>query len=441
MTAAVWCKEHAPTKTIVHRMNDLLDQSGQNVLQVYAQRYKQADETQTGATRKANLINQSTKAVSPIASTVPSHRRTSSATNGSLAVRGSVSHIKVDEPVREPISVACNDEVEKTCSTCGIDVSPKWYPCPPAAVSWLPNGDHPHSIESVLPGGPASEGGAGNIALAAAALHQNGQSPISSKVQCHQCHKKKIRKEPTPSPAPHQQREEPRHPIPPPISSAPRAEAEVAPTVHTYGGSQPRPYPQPNGSYEWPRRSPAPQAVAPVHQLNGHHSPRVSAGPGSGQPQFRQPSQPAQLVQTGPPSVQQIQPIQPIQPAQQVSRSPHQSQMAQPINGYPPSPHRSISSSSHHAPYPSFRFPPPPPQHLTNGGPPPRAPEHPLSHSNAHSHPRPPYALPPHGSPPMQRDPHPQGREPGNQQNGSRPSDGRVNGGASASPSLRNLLS
>jgi hypothetical protein len=41
----------------------------------------------------------------------------------------------------------------------------------------------------------------------------------------------------------------------------------------------------------------------------------------------------------------------------------------------------------------------------------------------------------------MPRDTYPQGRELNNSQNNMRPNDGRVNGGASASPSLRNLLS
>jgi hypothetical protein len=462
MTAAVWCKEHAPTKTIVHRMNDSIDDTGVNVLQRYVRSYKQADGALTGTMRKANLINQSTRAVNPVASNLPSHRRASTATtiNGSsLPVRGSVSHTKLDEPLVETSPVA-SIEVEKTCVTCGIDVSPKWYPCPPGSVPALANGAHPPVHESVLSGAPTSESGAGHVALAAAALHQNGQNPMSmsSNVQCHKCHSKKIRNEPTPAPAAPTPRDEPRLPIPPPISSAHRADADVTSTAPSYGWPQPPSY-APNGPYNnWSRHSPAPPAVAPVHQLNGHHSPHVSAGPpASNQSQFRQPSQQPQLVQPGPPSVQPVQPVQPIQPvqlaqpaqqvqpAQPISRSPHQNgQMAQPINGYPPSPHRSMSSSSHHiqnGPYASFASTRPTPQHLTNGGPPPRAPEHPFSQGNAHSHPPPPFVLPPHGSPPMQRESNPQGREHGIQQNGTRPGDGRVNGGASASPSLRNLLS
>jgi len=461
MTAAIWCKDHAPTKTIVHRMNDIVDDTGLNVLQLYVRNFKQADLTQTGTMRKATLVSQSAKAANPAAGNLPSHRRTSTATtiNGSsFPSRGSVSHIKVDEPHGESIPVATS-EIERTCVTCGIDVSPKWWSCPPATVPSLPNGDHTHVHESVLPGVASSESGAGHVALAAAALHQNGQSPMpsSSNFQCHKCHWKKIRKEPTPAPVALPPRDESRLPIPLQMSGAPMADTNIAPTAPSYGWPQQPPYPS-NGPYNnWSHQSPAPPTVAPVHQLNGHHSPHGSTVPPmSGQPQFRQPSQQPQLVQsTQPvqsvPQIQQMPPVQIAQPGQQIqpvpqlSRSPHQNgQMAQPINGYPQSPHRGMSSSSRHmqnGPYASFASTQPSPHHLTNGGPPPRAPEHPFSQGNAHTHPLPPFALPPHSSPPIQREPNLQGREPGAQQNSARPNDGRVNGGASASPSLRNLLS
>lgn len=456
MTAAIWCKEHAPTKTIVHRMNDIVDDTGLNVLQLYVRNFKQADLTQTGTMRKAALVYQSAKAANPPASSLPSHRRTSTAAtiNGSsLPSRGSVSHIKIDEPLDEAIPLATS-EIERTCVTCGIDVSPKWWPCPPVTIPGLPNGDHrTYGHESVLPGVATSESGTGHVALAAAALHQNGHNsvPNSSNFQCHKCHWKKMRKEPTPAPAALPPREESRLSIPPPVSGAAIADANISSAVPPYGWSPQPSYP-PNGPYNnWSHHSPVPPAAAPIHQLNGHHSPHASAGPPiSGQPPFRQPSQQPQLVQPVPPiqaipPVQIVQPGQQIQPVQSLARSPHQNgQMAQPINGYPPSPHRGMSSSSHHmqnGPYASFASTQPSPQHLTNGGPPPRAPEHPFSQSNAHTHPRPPFALPPHGSPPLQREPNPQGREAGTQQNGARPNDGRVNGGASASPSLRNLLS
>jgi hypothetical protein len=91
--------------------------------------------------------------------------------------------------------------------------------------------------------------------------------------------------------------------------------------------------------------------------------------------------------------------------------------------------------------YTSYATSRPAPQHLTNGGPPPRAPEHPFQQPNTVMHSHPSFG-PPHGSPPVARDTYPQRPDPNNQQsNNMRSNDGRVNGGASASPSLRNLLS
>src|ERR1700683_2094781 len=77
MTAAIWCKEHVPTKTIVHRMHDIVDtSSGLNALQLYVQNFKQADLALTGTVRKATLVNQSTK-VNPVVVPTPANRRTS----------------------------------------------------------------------------------------------------------------------------------------------------------------------------------------------------------------------------------------------------------------------------------------------------------------------------------------------------------------------------
>src|ERR1700722_11874175 len=58
MAAAIWCKEHAPTKTIVYRMHDIVDDTGLNALQLYVQNFKQADLALTGTVRKATLVNQ-----------------------------------------------------------------------------------------------------------------------------------------------------------------------------------------------------------------------------------------------------------------------------------------------------------------------------------------------------------------------------------------------
>lgn len=444
MTAAIWCKEHVPTKTIVHRMHDIVDaSSGLNALQLYVQNFKQADLALTGTVRKATLVNQSTKVVNSVVMPTPANRRasTTSGVNGNGTGRGSISHIKLEDGTSETPSFTKADR-EKICVTCQVGVSPKWWPFPQdvsdqpttgsASDTTITNGDH-HSNEPQLTNGNVSQNftdevGGGHAALAAAALTQNGNGntlkPVlePTEFQCHKCHWKKIRKEPTPPP-PAPPRESPRPAVrvpPAPINiSTPDPElAQQLPSPFAW----PHPPTYPSNGYNWSRQSPAPQGVM-VHQLNGAHSPHGNAVVSqqmNGQSQMRQP-------------------------VHSLPRSPHQNgHLTQVTNGYPPSPHRGMSSSALHlqnGTYGSYVSTRPPPQHLTNGGPPPRAPEHPFSHSNTPMHPRASFG-PSQGSPPVLRDSRPPSRDLGSSHGTiPRPPDGRVNGGASASPSLRNLLS
>jgi hypothetical protein len=438
MTAAIWCKEHVPTKTIVHRMYDIVDETGLNALQLYVQNFKQADLALTGTVRKATLVNQSTKVAIPVSVAPTPNRRTSTTTgsNGySASSRNPISNSRTDGGQADTSSTA-NNGPDKICVTCHIDVSPKWWPFPadiadePSATYEdslnVPNSDQIHPNDSQLTNGHGinpSNGNTGvNVALAAAALHQNTEksAPIPTEFQCHQCHWRKLRKEPTP-PLPEALGESSRPPTGTPLSN-PEADPAPAPTHYAWPSHPPPSYPS-NGSYSpWPHHSPVPQGVSILNQLNGNQSPRINTGPVpplNGQPSLRQS-------------------------AHGLSHSPHQNgHLSQGPNGYPHSPHRSLGSSTLHMQngvYPSYASTRPSPQHLTNGGPPPRAPEHPFSQSNGHVPPRPSFG-PRQGSPPLIRD-NPQGRDASSSQNNSmRVNDGRVNGGASASPSLRNLLS
>jgi hypothetical protein len=442
MTAAIWCKEHVPTKTIVHRMHDIVDtSSGLNALQLYVQNFKQADLALTGTVRKATLVNQSTKVVNPVVIPTPANRRTSatSGLSGNATGRGSISHVKVAEGTGESSSVS-KAEHEKICVTCQVSVSPKWWPFPPdvpdqpapdsSDETTITNGDHQSNELPPTNGHVAQnstdEVGAGHAALAAAALTQNGNTlkpvQIPTEFQCHKCHWKKIRKEPTPPPpAPPRESPRPAVRVPPAPINISTPDPEVVQQLPS-SFNWPPPPTYPSNGYNWSRQSPAPQGVM-VHQLNGAHSPHVNTGASqqmNGQPQMRQA-------------------------VHSLPRSPHQNgHLAQVPNGYPPSPHRGLGSSAIHlqnGTYGSYVSTRPPPQHLTNGGPPPRAPEHPFSHSNTPMHPRASFG-PSQGSPPVLRDSRPPSRDVGNSHiTGPRPPDGRVNGGASASPSLRNLLS
>lgn len=429
MTAAIWCKEHVPTKTIVHRMNDIVDESGLNALQLYVQNFKQADLTLTGTVRKATLVNQSTKVVSTTSTTQTPNRKGSTTTgaNGqSGPSRGSISHAKAEETAHVPSITGVN--AQKICATCGIDVSPKWWLfSPDTCNSRSINGDlqskgehsssdRIQSTEDQFSVDILGESGGSHVALATAALHQNTpeEPKESTEFQCHQCHWNKVQKEPTPPP-PVKQRETSR----PPTNGIPTAYTAPAPDPPPHAWSAAPPYAS-NGPYSsWSHPSPASQGVTVVSHLNGNHSPSTSPStvqPLNGQMHVRQSSHGQ---------------------AHSPQQNGHINQLP---NGYPPSPHRSLGSSALHlqnGTYGSYASTRLTPQHLTNGGPPPRAPEHPFSSAPMPS--RSPFG-PPQGSPPMHHDTHPQMRDTPQSAN-ARQNEGRINGGASASPSLRNLLS
>lgn len=453
MTAAIWCKEHVPSKTIVHQMHDIVDEdTGLNALQLYVQNFKQADLALTGTVRKATLVSQSTKIVNPTSVAPPPNRRASATTNNasSSAGRGSMSHSKSDDG---DTSATGQSESRRTCVTCDVDISPMWWPFPPAPHSELvvaslePSNldvDQPQTNGHPLTNGHGTtdsgeESNGDHVALAAAALHQDPPEPASipTEFQCHQCHRKKKRKELSPPP-PLAPCEVSRPPIPAPQPTtavisreADSVEAPQHPSAYNWPPAPPPPPSYatngpPNGHpYRWSRPSPTSQNIPLVNQLNGNHSPRINHG-----------------------SVQNLGGQPPMRHTNHgLPHSPRQNGHHQQVpNGYPPSPRHTVGSPALHmqnlqnGSYPSYASTRPSPQHLTNGGPPPRAPEHPFSQNNPPVHSRGSFG-PPQGSPPIHRDAHLQGSVTNPQANSSRSNDGRVNGGASASPSLRNLLS
>jgi len=147
MTAAIWCKEHAPTKTIVHRMHDIVNDDGMNALQLYVQNFKQADLALTGTVRKANLVSQSTKAV--VAPPAPLNNRRVSLTAAAAAnghSRGSAAHAKEEE---NEIPGGGKDAPAKICVTCGSDVSPKWWALHPSPTPSAPQPQPAVSEETI----------------------------------------------------------------------------------------------------------------------------------------------------------------------------------------------------------------------------------------------------------------------------------------------------
>ncbi|KFY55039.1 hypothetical protein V497_07232 [Pseudogymnoascus sp. VKM F-4516 (FW-969)] len=450
MTAAVWCKDHCPTKTIVHRMHDIVDESGLNALQLYVQHFKQADLALTGTVRKATLVNQSTKiSAVPISSSAVSNRR-SSTTVISNHGRGSVSHIKPEEThitsteaLKAPTYL---QSPAKVCDTCGVDVSPKWWPYPA-----LPNTQpgqlkqqlHEHRATSnhmddiskdlgntILGDISRQSNPKQQVALAAAALCEGSPNSIPELFQCHKCHWNKVQKAPaSPAvPTPKIENDTPQTRPPPsvPVSASSTLASPLAPPTHMHSasryswGGHPT-FPPATGYGDWSRASPASQNsnIALRQYSNGSHSPR------------------------GPPTSQHI-PSQPQtrQPGPMIPRSPHVNGALPSVSNssYPSSPHKPASGihPMQHGVYAPYA--PSHPQHLTNGGPPPRALEVSFPHGGHSSYRPGPAFGGPHASPQAHRDGSQISREAINHNGNNAPSR-RVNGGASASPSLQNLLS
>lgn len=486
MTAAVWCKEHVPTKSVIHHMHEIVDETGLNALQLYVQNFKQADLTLTGTVRKATLINQSTKALTPLPVAQPVGRRVSTANSSGATGRPNIKMEEVTKVGQDPASD------ENTCATCNVHLTPRWWPfpykvaetqvTPPLVASIEGSGDHePLSAGGQSPSG-SSQHGENHVALAAAALYQDpiDLEVISTEVQCHQCHWRKVKKEPPPpSPLP----SPPPAPVPQqdaaPLPALPLSALDVVvPNPENEAANPPAHYAWPlaptyasTGPYSWQRPSPTLQG-APIHNhMNGINSPQNHSSHVDNN----------YVSQSSPPVQAYLR-----QPTPSIAQSPRQNgHMPQISNGYPPSPQR-INSSGHlpNGTYPSYTSARPSTHHLTNGGPPPRAPDyslprlpsaygappptspplsretyHPGREMNLSSHPpssmhqlhseyptmnltRHPPSFGTHGSPLLMQDQRQQGREVYGAQNHDRSSDGQVNGGgASASPSVRNLLS
>lgn len=95
MSPGVWCKDHVPTKTTVHRMHESVADSGMNALQLYVQNCKQADLTLTGCARKANQITVASKmSTIPPAATGHLNRR------ASIAAMVNGDHEEVSSPLQ-----------------------------------------------------------------------------------------------------------------------------------------------------------------------------------------------------------------------------------------------------------------------------------------------------------------------------------------------------
>ncbi|WXC62278.1 hypothetical protein SNK03_008135 [Fusarium graminearum] len=426
MSATVWCKEHAPTKTTVHHMHDIVDDSGLNALQLYVQNFKQADLTLTGTARKANLMTNAAKLTGT--ATQPGLRRSSTTTLPTNHQHNGHTREAALDP-KQPGG--------KVCITCGIDVSPKWYPIDNSQERELTNGHY-------------------------GTLGSEAQKFVEQRrFQCHQCRKAQLAAKAHPPP-----RQSPSMPdAPPPLAQEAAISATAAPPLR----SPPQMTAQREAhaaAYAWPPHGhtqtgpPAMQAPSLVadHALGARPpAPHAYAAPPPHRPAYSdwgrpasQQSSPSRHINGGPPPPP---PIHNAPPPMSNLSSLRPPPVVGPVPTAPP-------PANHHGGHPSSPYTnglPLSPRQL-NGPAPPSRYAHPYQH---HGRPVPPAHLPPpnmaNGAPPPppppprgegypheinpQRPPYTPQTSPPGSRNGHPPPQNRPASGASASPSLRNLLS
>ncbi|KAK1976972.1 hypothetical protein LZ30DRAFT_602358 [Colletotrichum cereale] len=437
MSATVWCKEHVPTKSVIHRMHDVVNDDGLNALQLYVQSYKQADLTLTGTVRKANLMTNAAKMGGvPV---TPSTRRASTTTMPTSGVAHNGNHNE---------TASDHQAGERICITCGIDVSLKWWPIENSDERELTNGHY-------------------------GSLGSEAQKFVEQrKFQCHKCRKLKRKPNPHPPKDPSPVVEAARL-VPPPLPVVPPHHALAAPppgppslrsppttgpeararSLSSYAWVAPAPPPPPPASQPAAAPPPAAPVAPPIqaapapppipppapHQAPGPYGPppaprygdwhsRPSARHGS-PPQRPPPFQPLSTLRPPPMAVPTHTPMPTAVPAGHMGQPAH--------NGIPPSPSPLMagpmshgSHGPHGSPYmhPYRQSPHGPPHALPNGGPQTRGPD---AFAQGLLPQRAPYGSPPAheaGGPLRTPSMRPTNEPP-------RPA------GASTSPSLRNLLS
>ncbi|KAL8830897.1 MAG: hypothetical protein Q9170_005528 [Blastenia crenularia] len=483
VTAVVYCREHT-VKSIVHPIGEMMENPSINALQLFARTYKQADLSLTGTVRKAAMINSATRGL--IQPTSTSHRASVSAappTSRSSRVSPAAATVESEEFDGDGDRVihlsedVVDEPTTKTCNSCKHDVSPKWHKIeqkPSLADDGQMsdgNKDPPTHLQEVQPridgytnGTAVPPPEAGDVVewpSAPAAMkgnlqsrhgtpilvngdtetHQAGAQSASAALElrespsylCHKCHLRKLR-EPTPSPT-----------INHGMDGAP-------PETRSDEFSTPSPPPQVLPQTVWPLPQPA-----PGHERYWPGPAPFSGPPGPPAPGYSGPPRLPSGVPPSPPiAAPPLAPHFVPPPSQYHSHSyrhppPHHEIASQhPMNGLPGPYHM------HHAaaPYPPQHAAPPPPRHHA---PPPREMISPRMQQQTmhgpHGPPRAeenPFAIPYqaqrsprqdhqgiYGSP---RGPGERPETPPGMGRGNLWPDGPLSNGASASPSLRNLL-
>jgi hypothetical protein len=453
MAAAIWCKEHAP-KSLPHPMNEHVEGTDMTALQLFAKEFKQADLTLTGTARKANLVDQTTR-IAPQVVLLQTNRRASAITAQtptSAKGRQSNAGIIIKEESAEPTV----PKAERKCARCNVEASPRWWkvddmarPVQSVVDGPLPANDDDSKPNILLDQKSAAENSHvtnGSIdhrmtdAPAVASITPPERLRLDTAIDatrstsylCQKCHWKKLNgiveeeaSAKAPSTLPEAQQLTLRSPpIQPFVAPPPPA---MAGSWNVPNGPPPLPPNQPPPLPAWHNGPPPGPGHIPHHLHNGiGHPPPPHGAPLNHPPPFHAPYPPPNGYPpySGPPVHAQMPPA--------LSRSP-----------YPPPP----ASGA------------PPPLHLNNGAmllngmhsP------HGMAYSPTHPHGLPtsrstesPYSAPPsampqyqplhHGSPAPGRPATPRDTVMRDAPAVTSAPTERANTGASASPSLRNLL-
>lgn len=425
-TPVIYCASHSVSSTL-HGVGELVGADGFNALQLYAQTYKQADLTLTGTSRRAAYIHQSV--VAPQQQVVSGGQRRTS-TSGGAAIRevtkvqpgpneDAPDKMDIDTEERATSRSVSESTTNRKCVRCAAEYTPRWWLV--GRRTPLTNGIGLGSTSPTMHHRHSSQG---------SITHTNG-AVGDQKYECHKCHiKNPVPPEPVPEPRPSPYAAQlppvmnPPVPSPGYLSHSHPASTGVLgrplPPVHSHSAlpGYSAGYEQRAGSESSMRNGLSPPVFPPAPpppQRLGNFPPSHPPGPPP-------PSQPFPTHQS---------PYGPM-PA----RSPHMSQP--PPRTYAPSASPPIVSATiNRSPQTSLS--------ALNGGPPPRlysverglgAPSHSPPVAQAHLDPRGP-------TPPTRAEETPPSMMSG-PPSASRHSgvNGTTSGsGASASPSLKNLLS
>lgn len=500
-TPVVYCKEHAP-KTTIHPLNEVVDDASLIALQLFSRTYKQADISLTGTVRKAANIVSSSRPASQLASVNTGLRNSSASVTAILTtlpkssrvspVATTVKSEEVDEEGDRVVylnDATVSEPLSKECNKCGTGTSPLWHqvertvtepakvasPRPetnqalqsPSSESQTQANGHVNGNGTAVSESPHISAAAPNSELVNGhdqesgdirnGVETNGITQVDGAIElpidpgdlvpdgvdggdtteegagfhCHKCHLKKLRN-PTPSP------------VPAPASLPEVVQADSQAPHRTETLSPPR-------RPVWAPDAPPMSNHEPFHHYPGQHGPQSSFpprmpngiphSPPTANPPLQSHFPPPTGPYHGPPPYHAPPPPRPDIPPQPA------------MNGQPPIYHFQRASGGRpanihfvsHAPRPSPAAPPPQPPSINA----PRSPPRPTFMQGPHGPPRPeenPFAAVPRHSHPSAREPYAgvygSPRTPPERlgRNGGWPPGDHMNNGASASPSLRNLL-